>query len=189
METLCVMTSGLIKCHISAFVAHKDTKTRTAPQIGGGWRRKNREKKAQKIQRNLFGIAKNFCAAAPDTDPRTNSETETSDNTEALRLGRCLGGRWRDVWSRLRGATLSLPGHPEGSSPRSLPPPPLPPSLPLPYLVPSVLVDPTWSVRHPLQASLRHFPRDGHKSADGLRYQPVTHSTSKQSLIARHKHL
>lgn len=121
MKTLCVMTSGLIKCHISAFVARKDTKTRTAPQIGSGWRRKTREKKrekkAQKILRNLFGIAKKFCAAAPDTDPRTNSETETSDKTEALRLGRCLGGRWRDVWSRLRGATLSLPGHPEGSSP------------------------------------------------------------------------
>lgn len=60
METLCVTTSGLIKCHISAFVARKDTKTQVAPQIGGGWRRKTRgeKKKAQKIQRNLFGTKK-----------------------------------------------------------------------------------------------------------------------------------
>lgn len=76
METLCVMTSGLIKCHISAFVAREDTKKpRTAPQMGGGGAvktRENREKNAQQIWKNLFGIAKKFCAAAPDTDPRTN---------------------------------------------------------------------------------------------------------------------
>lgn len=92
-------------------------KRRLKLAAGGAVKTEKKEKIAQKIRRNLFGTAKKFCAAAPDTDPRTNSETETSDKTEALRLGRCLGGRWRDVWSRLRGATLSLPGHPEGSSP------------------------------------------------------------------------
>lgn len=60
METLCVMTSGLIKCHISAFVAHKDTKTRTAPQIGGGWRRKNREKKPRRYREIYLGSLKSF---------------------------------------------------------------------------------------------------------------------------------
>lgn len=190
METLYVMTSGLIKCHISAFVARKDTKPEWRLKLVAGGAVKT-EKKANKspedTEKFIWELAKKFCAAAPDMDPRTNSKAETSDKTEALRLDRCLGGRWRDVWSRLRGATLSLSGHPEGSSPthRCCHRRPCSRS----YLVPPSLVDPTWSVRHPLQASLRHFPREGHKSADGLRYRPVTHSTSKQSLMAHHKHL
>lgn len=120
METLYVMTSGLIKCHISAFVARKDTKPERRLKLvaGGAVKTEKKENKSpEDTEKFIWELAKKFCAAAPDTDPRTNSETETSDKTEALRLDRCLGGRWRDVWSRLRGATLSLSGPPEGSSP------------------------------------------------------------------------